>query len=813
MRRAVILYIIVLSFFSGEAQIWRQFQDGIESNPTAITVEEGLIATAHIIATKGGTRTYKINVWNGYYWQALPLIETDSNGLIYSLQFYKKALYIAGKFTEANDLDSSKNIIRWSNRKYEAVPQAWRKLNDFSRIDGMAVYGNTLLLHGPFINTSTANNGDNLVAFSGNSVTAMPVNFGKGIDGNIYDINSDQDDFLVIGGRFTKVDGTIAKQIAYFTNNQWTRITNNTIIPIKLAVHNSEIFFYGSELGKSQRGFYKVSGSGIDTLNKGLTEVSKIYDIVTVGGTLYACGLFTLNDQLDDQHLIKYEKGEWVPVQNGNLSGITKLVNFKNTLVSAGSFTYNSIFNLNHIAQYVENAGIASGSIFFDKDKNCVFSDRDEQLTSMMVQVSPGNQIIKPNKNVRFYTVLENGNYIFKIIPTKYWKAAAGCNGSEIKAVISKGAVNDSINFAMLLEFGKPDLSVKLTSLTGWTARNNKVNQYQITYSNVGSEDIIETQVVLKLDGNLKNIQAKPAPSQILADSIIWEVKELYVGESRQIFCSIEVDADDATKEVNLEASIPLQEGEEEEEDNTSGLQQILSSEDFEFRKQVFPSAGGDTAIIQETEDKIQYQISFSNFTSDTIRNVYVIDTIGLNHSMTYIKEIGASHYFQTQVYPGLPGSDIGIIVYTFNNIDLPPNPTKNPEMSGSTGYITFEIGLQTGLTEGTMLTNKAHVSFDYYSPEQTNWVYALVEEETVGITKIEEKQLKLFPNPTNNMLYFEMPLHANATFRVSSVSGESVGQGALKQNALNVASYASGLYFIEVIAEDVAYRAKFIKY
>ncbi|NNJ54484.1 MAG: T9SS type A sorting domain-containing protein [Bacteroidia bacterium] len=813
MRRVVILYILVLTFFSGEAQIWRQFQNGIETSPTAITTSDQLIATSHIVASKAGTRTYKINIWNGYYWQSLPLIETDSTGLIYSLQFYNKALYIAGKFSEANGLDSSKNIIRWSNRKYESVPQLWRKLNDFSRIDGMTVYGNTLLLHGPFVSTSSVNNGDNIVAFSGNAVAALPVNFGKGIDGNIYDINSDQEDFLVIGGRFTKVDGSVAKQIAYFTNNQWTRITNNSIIPSKLAVHKSDIFFYGNELGKSQRGFYRVDGTGIDTLSKGLQEVSKIYDIVIIDGTLYACGLFTLNDKLDDQHLIKFENEEWVPVQNGNLSGITKLVNFKNTLVSTGAFTYNSIFNLNHIAQYIENAGIASGSVFFDKDKNCIFNNRDEQLSSMMVRVSPGNLIIKPNDNGKFFTVLENGNYTFKIIPNKYWKASANCNDGEIDAVISKGEVNDSIHFAMLLEFGKPDLSIKLTSATGWTARNKKVNQYQISYSNVGSEDITETQVVLKLDGNLKNIQAKPAPSQITSDSIIWQVKELYVGESRQIQCEIEVDADDATKEVNLEASIPLQEGEEEGEDNTSGLQQILNDEDFEFRKQVFPNIGGDTAIIQETEDKIQYQISFSNYTTDTIRNVYVIDTIGLNHSMTYIKEIGASHNFSTQVYPGLPGTDIGIIIYTFNNINLPPNPTKNPEMIAASGYITFEIGLQSGLTEGTMLSNKAHVSFDYFNPEQTNWVYALVEEESVGIKHIEEKQLKLFPNPTHTLLNFELPKIKNALYRITAVSGEEVSNGTLEQNTLNVASYSSGIYFIEVIAEDVAYRAKFIKY
>ena len=204
MKRAAFINFLLILVLSTSAQIWRPFQDGIQNSPIAITESNGLIATAHLITNDNGRRVFNISIWNGYYWQNLPNIQTDSNGFIRSLKFYKKALYIGGKFEHANKIDSSKNLIRWKDRAYEAIPEVWRELNDFTRIDGMSIYKNAMILHGPFVNTSSIQNGDNIVVYNGVSVVPMPASFGKGIDGTINAINSDKEDLLVFGGRFNK---------------------------------------------------------------------------------------------------------------------------------------------------------------------------------------------------------------------------------------------------------------------------------------------------------------------------------------------------------------------------------------------------------------------------------------------------------------------------------------------------------------------------------------------------------------------------------------------------------------------------------
>ncbi len=813
MRRLIIVYSLLIAVIGSQAQVWRPLGSGLTNAPTATATFNHLLLTAHIVSTDGSTRTHQISVWNGIYWQMLPQIKTDSLGLITSLALFKGELYIGGKFKQVNDLDSSRNLVVWKDRKYSSIPVIQRKLTSFTFVDGMTTYSNRLLIYGPLKNTASIN-GDDLIVYNGNELVAMPVNFGTGVLGNIGYINAEQDDMLVIGGRFSKVSGQAAAQLAYFKNGLWTRLTNNPIIPQKIAVHNSLIYFFGNKLNSSQSGIYKVSGSGIDTIEHGIAEISKIYDLIQVDGVLYASGVFTMddNDQTETR-LIVLDGGKWHALKNGSLLGLTRLVNYKNTLVATGHFTGFSSVDLRRIAQYVPNAGIVTGRVFFDKDKNCIFNNRDEQLNIMAIQVLPENIIIRPNDNGRFFAILEEGNHSFKILTRKYWYASE-CNGDEIKVNVRKGQVHDSASFAMLQYLGKNDLSVNLTSTSGLAALKNRHNAYRIDITNKGSSDVAETKVVLHFDQKLDGLAAKPAPDLIAGDSAVWTIADFYSGESRQIACEFEL-TDNTSNTVELEASIELQENEEEIFDNSSSLTQYLEEGDFEFKKQVFPSIGGDTAYISDTSDKIQYQISFANYTTDTIRNVYVVDTIGLNHSLTHVRELGASHPYSIQIYSGQPGTNIGIIVYTFNNINLPPNPSKNPEIVNNRGYVAFELGLTDEISEGIVLTNQANVTFDYFDPELTNWVYAIVDNELVSVPQSPLKsQVDIYPNPTWNHIHFELPDGVQRVdYSILNTSGKQVMAGNTNQQKLFVGELTPGMYYLHLTDDDLQYRAKFIKF
>ena len=788
------------------AQVWSPLGDGVQNNAIASTTNNNLIATAHYISSTDTSRSYSIQIWNGYYWQTLPELKMDNKGVISSLIFYKNGLYIGGSFNDVNGLDSSKNLIRWQNRMYESVPAAWRDLTSFDRIDGMNVYQGNLVINGVL---KTTDKGNGLCLFNGKNKIDLPASFGTGIGGNVNSV-SISGSRLVATGRFAKVNDTSSLFVASFENNRWTRLTNNFILPQKVITHKSETYLYGSELNGTNQGFYMVADSLLDTLSSNLERIDKIYDFVNWDGDLYASGIFKLQDNATEQRLIKWSNNSWQAITNGNLIGVNKLLIQNNTLVVTGFFGVFGVSSLNHVARYVPNAGILSTSMFFDKNKDCTL-DKDEVLLPFALKVEPLDIILKPNDRGEIITVLPEGEYTVTVLHTKNWFVNSDCHSDNMKVNITKGAVNDSLNIAMLRDIGVRDLKIQLSSFTGNGAKNNSRNSYKLSYSNIGSQDIVSTKVVLNFGNKLSSLIATPAPDLIEGDSAIWDVTNLFVGESRNIFFSFEVKGDDGDI-ITLSSSIGLSDEESDKKDNTSGLSQILAPQQFEFKKYILSDPFNDTAYITEGSKHIRYQIAFANYTSDTVQNVFVIDTIKLNHNMSFIQEVESSHPYTVQVYPGAPGTDVGIVIFSFQDIDLVPNPEKS-DISGNTGFITFDIGLSNNLEKGAMLSNKAYVGFDYYDPKSTNTVYAILNK-TVGVPAINKQSLNVYPNPTSGILNSTVPEgKKNLTYRITSLDGRV--QTSVKNYAPQISTdgLPSGLYLLEVKGETVVYRTRFIKH
>lgn len=808
MRRRIYIIIGLLVMLSklADAQVWSSLGNGLPNSAIASTATSKLIATAHYERATDTSRTYSIRVWNGLYWQSLPELTTDAKGVINTLFFFKNGLYIGGQFSHINEMDSSKHLIRWQNREYEAIPSAWRDLQRFDRVDGLNEYEGNLLING---NIQTNNNGEGLSLYNGQNQISFSAGFGKGLGGVAYTAST-SDNRLVVGGRFAKANDTASTFIAIYEQNLWRRISNNTILPQKIITHKSETYLCGNQLNGSNRGFYQVSDSTLDTLGTNLERVDKIYDFVNLDGTLYATGIFKLKNIDAEQRLIKWQNSAWQAVTNGNLIGVVGLLNQNNSLIATGFFGSFGVSKLNHVARYISDAGILSTSVFFDKNKDCKLS-KDETVLPFAVKISPLNLILKPNDEGRINAILPEGKYTLTAVDYKNWFVNTDCHTSNIEVHIAKGELNDSVHIAMLRSLGKKDLRIQLSSFTGSGARNNARNAYKLTYANIGSQDILSTEVVLRFGDKLSSLSAKPAPDRIQGDSAIWEVSNLFVGETREINLSFNIKGDDGDV-INLEASIGLQDEEEDKLDNSSQLSQVLDPLQFDFKKYILNDPQSDTANLSPTTDRVRYQIAFANYTADTVRNVYVVDTIKLNHSMSFIQEIESSHPYTTQVYPGAPGTDIGIVIFTFHNINLWPNPERN-DLLKNIGFITFDIGLANNLADGIMLSNTAHVTFDYFDPNTTNTVYAIIDESLVSVKRLEAKALNLYPNPTSNILYTEIPLiENNLEYRITGINGKIQSDFAAYAPQINVQDLASGLYILEVKSKNTMYRSRFIK-
>ncbi|MFK2819443.1 T9SS type A sorting domain-containing protein [Flavobacteriaceae sp. LMIT009] len=75
-------------------------------------------------------------------------------------------------------------------------------------------------------------------------------------------------------------------------------------------------------------------------------------------------------------------------------------------------------------------------------------------------------------------------------------------------------------------------------------------------------------------------------------------------------------------------------------------------------------------------------------------------------------------------------------------------------------------------------------------------------------------QSIKLYPNPVQEDLHIKLTnsLGANATYRIHNILGQTITQGDLKDESLNVSSLNTGLYFIEINVEGKKGVKRFIK-
>ena len=808
--RGIIVILSVFGFmhFAG-AQVWQPLDGGLDNTPTAITSHNNLIATAQITGYEKGYRVHKVSLWNGFYWLNLPPIYADSSSVILALKFYKGSLYIGGKISEFKDVPGAKHIIRWKDRSYEKLNALSGNINDFNYVSGLNLFDNQLLISGPFITTS-ANYGDNIALFNGVSLLSTSnAILGSGIKGSINDVFSNEN-ILVIGGRISKVNDTATVNLAYHYNKKWFRLEKNAFLPRHVVAVGEHVYFAGVETNTKIKNFYKVINGKVDTIDFGLTEVSEIYDMVVVNGSIFASGQFYLSGADNPVSLIELVNGKWTAVENGNLLGLRLLLPHKDHLIATGFFNYHNAIAYNHIARYLPDHGIISGKVYFDKDKNCKLNARDELLNEMNLVITPGPRYIKPFENGSYLAIMPKGSYAISLLTTPKWEVAA-CANKTINVELKKQAIQTELNFPVTQKAGVRDLAIKLSSSSGQSIDKNADVSYHIQYENKGSENVSKTRVVLHYDGKLGGLKAFPTPDENIGDSAVWLVTDLFAGEERKITCVFEIN-DKTAEVISLSAAIALEEEEEITIDNQSELVQNLNDGEYDFKKEILGTIG-DTAYINDSTDEIEYQISFANYTSDTIFNVYVIDTIRLNHSLSIIQTTGASHYVVGEAFPGLIGEDLGIIVWTFPNINLLPNPDHNPEIVAHKGFVSFRLGLNKNLDQGTVIKNRANVVFDYYEEEATNWVYSIVNNQLVSTgTLLKLDDLSIYPNPVKDELFIALDKPAKYTLKVYAMNGQSMSVDQTSFHSISTSSYPPGMYVLHLELEGQVYTKRFIK-
>lgn len=185
---------------------WEGLAGGVNGwcNDLAVTASGDVIATGNF-SSAGGTPASSIAQWNGTTWSALGSGLGTSFPVGNDLAVMANGdVVVSGVFTTAGAVPAQ-NLARWNGASWQAIPNSFTSVGDVaSSPDGSL-----------FALTTSLQRWDGT---SWTTVTFQPPWLGAGTVMNA--TNGD----LVIGGRFTSVDGVAATNLARWNGATWSAI-------------------------------------------------------------------------------------------------------------------------------------------------------------------------------------------------------------------------------------------------------------------------------------------------------------------------------------------------------------------------------------------------------------------------------------------------------------------------------------------------------------------------------------------------------------------------------------------------------------
>lgn len=197
-------------------------------------------------------------------------------------------------------------------------------------------------------------------------------------------------------------------------------------------------------------------------------------------------------------------------------------------------------------------------------------------------------------------------------------------------------------------------------------------------------------------------------------------------------------------------------------------------------------------------DDWLTYTFFFQNTGSAPAFDIVVKDTLSALLRHNTFEFLTASDPVEVHLYND-------VVTFEFDDIML-PDSTSDPE--GSIGFAQFRIKPQSGLPEGTEITNEVDIYFDFNPPITTDIVTTSYEVNDVSVPE-KNVELKLYPNPAENEINVVINEHIE-TIQVLSLDGSVIMTD--NKSIINIGSLANGVYLVQVYTSQGVYTTKVIK-
>jgi hypothetical protein len=803
----LLLFLVMFIARTSTAQVW----EPLNFKPVKAPVVSYATSNYYIVGYADGLdsdgKNFTFMRWNGKYWQRLPALALDSHAILTSLTLYKGNLYVAGQFTSPHSV-KIQNIAKLNSTAWVHAGAGTEFNAGTTIVRSMEADDNGLYVGGTFskINGTAVTN---VAKFDGTNWSKLGT---VTVNGPIQDLYLDGTNLYVAGG-FSKLGNKNSKAIAHLSGATWNALGSNLFTSgILISSYGGNLFGVVKN-GSNQLEFFENVAGTWTSKQGNLFGVDAVRDVIEFEGKLYACGKFFFSAS-DSSEVAMWDGSTWAKA-TGKIHSANGFDIFQSQLHAHGAIAKEQEKDAPvYTAKMVKTRLRITGRVYNDINEDCIFNGADVFLGKQVIKITPGDIYVHTDERGRYSVLLDKGiTYTVELQMPRNWRSSS-CGNSSVNVTLNES--RSDVHFPIVRKGQVNDLGVAISSGNGWWANRGDREHYSIIYKNMGSEN--ETgQLELNFDTGLINFEAKPIPTTQGPGQAIWDFSDLKVGETREIIFWMKVDELGFNEGDELEFELKGTIGNDVyPEDNLDSL--VQGVEDFnviEMYKRMYPEpAEGDTiSFVPQNRPFLDYIIRFENHYPDTLRTVHVIDTIDLNISLSFIQEISASHPYTTKLFQDPKNPEVGIIMWTFENINLPMFDLKYNEQTPNFGYISFKLKMKDNPI-GTLVSNQATVIFDYTEENYTNTVWAEVTDPVVSTDKVylSDKRLTLYPNPTSDLLKVAVEGNRIESIKVLTVQGEQVldlQYEDYSEVSVDMSQLASGMYFVLVTGKDGTFVGK----
>lgn len=496
---------------------------------------------------------------------------------------------------------------------------------------------------------------------------------------------------------------------------------------------------------------------------------------------------------------------EWLYSAIQTSDGGYILGGFSNSALS-GDKTENSIGDYDYwMVKITENSSLITGELFYDANGNGSRDAGELPVINKKITESSTLRFSISEQSGKYYVpVIGPGNYSVAPDYINYYNAVPATHTATFTGIQQTDSLND---FALQPAGVFNDLCVSITPLGPFRSGFNA--SYLVNYSNVGTTTLNPT-VLFFPDNDVSFVSANPVASSVTIDSIVWNFGPMAPFQSGQILIT-----------VNVNTGVPIgtliNSGVHIEP--LAGDANTICNQSY---WEVFTIGSLDPNDIVVDEDTLfstqfpnppflEYLIRFQNTGNDTaftVKILNLIDTTLLD--LSTFEFVASSHPVNIAWLPWERNMQ-----FMFDNILLPDSNINEPQ---SHGFVRYRIQPKSNLVAGNTISNNAAIYFDFNNPVLTNTAITKIVLPTTIQEIISSGNLLLYPNPANTTLTIETRtlMATGSKLTVTDVAGRLLISkrldGNVTKHQIDISSFSSGIYFVQLDAGKGIERGRFVK-